>query len=1118
MGNGAPPPLPAGGGGGAGGAGGGGAAAPCKWEILVKVHSQERFWPKKDFNVQIADVNADSTLGAVVDSSTVTMVAKDSPQSRFCGQGAKTFGVTATAPAIQEEKDWILAKGKTSKDPLPNSYVSVSVSNGNLGKHAKKVDLYIRHPLKVNLQLKFKDPAKRVLLFPKDFPVQVYNKNKLGAYKTDEAGKVSFEIDRKYDWVTLKFGGNKVFVANGDSSTEKTELKAWADRDALKKDNYFGSSKSWALIESIWEFSEEPKYIDGAAAYKKDEGKIYLFDPPTKNWVRRIGESETPVVLTLDPNWQFVRLEYFDRYYGHSDHGHERVNTPPILVEGFYGEKKMAAEDYGHWTLNKDSVSDCVHAVPWIRQKDAKGNKTEKPSKKCLLMVETAAGTYSLSTDKNARELQILKSSVKADADRLKASADRLKLYDLPQTWKSAKYFTRFKKGAGYEGKFYEDWDDADHAKSKDQAKPLIFSLDDVILSNSSDQPLKMKKDEKITVFYHRFKKAYNEAANLSPEGIYKPDAVEAYYSNLKLEGADYNYLTEYPNWVRLVAGITALFDVFDHRTKKGVYGARAGVRWYNPQASGTAAGKNIGYPAAVVKPYFVLQPYYGQLHHETWSQYKNANSPSFRIGRFDLALLRCCDRDDVKEIFIDMEYFRLRYNFDAASIHAGNAGAQKNFMRTSFQALMNRWNGNDAVSNDRVEFIPQDNTKKLQGECVYFIHPAANDKDAHFRMKVYNAVALGQRAWMNSTNGTGEVDDNDNAPDQTWAQNSFTLAHEFGHGGSLPDEYYERANWNSQGVAGILCNIPGDPFVDEGVFFDTSNSFYGAAYVPGNAAATTALFPLMNHQVDRRNRHLWHAAEFSRKYIGEKFFVKIGAAYPDYRVPGHPKYPKQSYVYWPANSAVNYTRGTRGKMDAYLHVAGKDRYTVTLLPNQYGGGNPFEGFLTVLLKVKLTASATLNAKAVRNLVRNAILPLNGTLYATGDLDVKTDKGTEVVNMAKCYFRVTPRFLMTNVPAGAAAAKYNANTTWLQNNVGTHFDVQVTDKAGGGASGYAPKNARHLDLVVDVAGDPNVVNTLTGLINQYVFEMLGVPAGNAANAGNLKEIAQKVFTKNGDVH
>ncbi len=1111
MGNGAPPPLPAGGG------GGGGAAAPCKWEILVKVHSQERFWPKKDFQVQLAPINADNSLGAAVETSNVTMVAKHSPQSRFCGQDPKTYGVTATVPAIQEEKDWILARSKTSKDPLPNSYVSVSVANGNLGARAKKVELYVRHPLKVNLQLKFKDPAQRVLVFPKDFPIQVFNRNRLGEYKTDESGKVSFEIDRKYDWVTFKFGGNKLFIDNGDSSTETTELKRWSDRDAIKTDNYFGSSKSWGLIESIWDFSEEPKYIDGAAAYKKDEGKIYLFDSPTKNWVRRIGEVDAPVVLTLDPNWQFARFEYFDRYYGHSDHGHERVNIPTVLVQGYYGDKTMVLEDYGHWTLQKDKVSECVHAIPWIRQKDSHGAKTEKPSKKCLLMFETAPGTFSVSADKTDRKIEVLKSSVPADANRLKPSADRLKLYDLPATWKSAKYFTRFKNGAAYDGKFYEAWDDPDHAKSKDQAKPLIFSLDDVVLTNSSDQPFKLNKDEKITVFYHRFKKAYNEVANLSPEGIYKPDAVEGYYSNLKLAGDDYNYLTEYPNWVRLVAGITALFDCFDHRTKKGIFGARAGVRWYNPQASGTAAGKNIGYPSAVAKQFFALQPYYGQMHHETWSQYKNPNSPSFRIGRFDLALLRCCDRDNDNEIFMVMEYFRLRYNFDPASIHAGNVGAQKTFQQGSFQALMNRWNGNDAVSNDRVEFLPQDNTKKLQGECLFFVHPAASDKDAHFRMKVYNAVALGQRAWMNSTNGTGEVDDNDNAPDQTWAQNSFTLAHEFGHGGSLPDEYYERMNWNSQGVAGILCNIPGDPFVDEGSIFDTSNSFYGAAYVPGNAAATTALFPMMNHQVDRRNRHLWHAAEYSRKHIGEKFLVKIGATYPEYRIPGHPKYPKQTYVYWPANAAINYTKGTRGKMDVYLHVAGKDRYTVTLLPNQYGGANPFEGFLTVLLKVKLTAAPTVNAKAVRNLVRNAILPLNGTLYSTGDIDVTTDAGKETVTMSKCYLRVTPRFLMTNVPVGGNAAVYNAATNQLQTNVGTHLDLQVTDKAGGGASGYAPKNARHLDLVVDVAGDPNVVNTLTGLINQYVFEMLGVPAGGAANAANLKHIAQKVFTKNGDV-
>src|SRR5688572_3230560 len=183
-GGGAPPPLPAGGGIGPAAAGApaggavGGVVAPCKWEILVKVHSQERFWPKKNFDVKIHDLNADGSLGASAQSQNLSMVAKISPEARFCGEGTKTYGTTATVENIAEEADWMLAAGKTSKDPLPKKYSKVTVQNGNLGKNAKKVDLYIRHPLLINLQLKFKDPEDRILNFPKDFPVQVYNAKK----------------------------------------------------------------------------------------------------------------------------------------------------------------------------------------------------------------------------------------------------------------------------------------------------------------------------------------------------------------------------------------------------------------------------------------------------------------------------------------------------------------------------------------------------------------------------------------------------------------------------------------------------------------------------------------------------------------------------------------------------------------------------------------------------------------------------------------------------------------------------------------------------------------------------------------------------------------------------
>lgn len=1131
-GGGGPPPLPAGGGGAGGGVGG--AAAACKWEIFVTVHSQERFWPGKDFAVKLHQLKDDGSLGAVAYNQNVAMVVKDSPQVKFCDEGTKTFGATATVDTIADEADWVLAASATSNNPLPNKYVRVSVRNGNMGKQAKKVNLYVRHPLLVHLQLKFKDPEGRVLTFPKDFPVQVYHIKKVAQHLTDADGKLSFEVPRKYDWITLKFGAGKTLVSNADGATTATELKRWDDRKALMnaQAKFFSPPNQFALVESVWDFSEEPKYIDKTAAYKKNEGKVYLFDPATRNWVRRIGEKAAPVVLTLDPHWQFVRLEYFDRYYGHSDHGHEKVNTPPVLLEGFHGTgKKLDREGAGHWPVKPDKRAESAHAVPWIRQKDGAGAAVPRPTKNCLLMFETAPGTFVFSSAPDAREIQVLNKAHKADADRLRPSAERLKLYDLPARWKSAKYFARFKSGAGYAGNFYEDWADADHGKSRALATPMVFSLDDMVLTNAANQPLALAKNEKISIFYHRFKPAYNEVANVTPEGVYKPDAAEPYYSSITLQGADFNYLTEYPNWVRLVAGMTALFDAFDQRTKSGVHGARAAVRWYNPRASGTAAGKNIGTPGPVVKPFFALQPYAGQWNPTFIAQYKGPNTAALRDGRYDVAVVRCCDRDGAKEVLLDINYARLRYTFTAGTTVA--PGAQKAWAVTSVRSLLDRWNGIDAGAPGRCELVPADPAHDTRGEIIFFLHPAATDRDAHFRMSVYNIIALGQRAFMAAGDGTGELDDVNNTPDGANSVNSFTFAHEFGHGTGLPDEYGEWWNNCSHNGPGIVCNIPGDPFVDEGRDFDLTGSIYAKGAAP--AAPGTEAFPMMTAEVELRNRYFWHTAELTRKHTGIPWLVKLGA-HADYKVPGHNKYPKRAYTYWPANAAINHTPGTRGKMDVYLHTAGKEEFTVKLLPAQYGIAGPFDGVLSVVVKIRMDVVGTIAAgypagggvtpvEQVRNDIRNAFLTYSGKHYALGDVDVKTDAGKKGVTLNKCMFRLSPRFLISNAdPALLSAtftkANYDARFKNLNTTVGTHFTVNVKDVPGGGASGYQKTNKRTLDLVIDLAGDPKAANTLQAAVNRNFSEMLGVPfdpAKPVLKAADFKGIAQKVFAKNGDV-
>ena len=930
----------------------------------------------------------------------------------------------------------------------------------------------------------------------------------------------------KHDWVTLKFGNGPVYFSVGDGKAGKCDLKVEADRKDLTKNDakFFGPPETWGLIESIWNFSEQPKFIDGTQAYKDEEGKIYLFKADTRNWVRRVGEKDAPITLTLDPNWTFNRLEFFDRYYGHTDHKHVRVNVPPMLLEGVKTvNKKGIFEGSGQWVVNPSSIPDAVLAVPWIRQKTDAGKKAEIPDKDCFLRFKTDADTFSVSSDANTRKWD----TIPAADNRLKPGVDRLKYYDMPPRWESHKYWTRLGKADKQEGKFWEDWGAADLLRSRAVGDPLIFSLDDIIITDAAFNPVKLDTKDRFAFLYHRFKPDYDQTAKdaVSPNGVIKPDASEPYYSSTKLKGDKFNYLTDYPNWVRLIAGVGCLYDAFDKRTISGVLGARAAVKWYDPVVSGIRPPKvsekwPTGFAAwqtAKNKTHFVIEPYYGQQCHRTDFQY--LSNVDDRIGRFDMALVRNCDRLGTKEFFLSMQYFRLFFNFlsaaDAQTLTNNGTptqpsglagGAQTTYKQTACVSLMDRWNGNDNANKSRAEIVPQDSTQNLTGEILWFVQPAMGLPDAHFRVDISN-MGAGARASMGSSDGTGTVDDTYAGPARQYnTANAYVLGHELGHAGSMPDEYGEWWNNCSHNKDGISCNSPGDAFVDEGRDFDLAASLYSAADPP---------YPMMTMTVEMRNRYFWHNAEFARKFISQPMFAKY-STYGEYKVPGHPAYPRKTYTYWPIGAAMNQALGAKGKADIYLHAAGKERFTVDLLPK-----GVWDSFLSLLLKLGLyetTANAS-QIDLVRDSIRSTILAYNQKYYGSGTAKVVTDTGNQNFNYARTVFRFSPRFLVDPIdPAASNAATYAADVANLLNTFKVHFSIQVKD-AKAGAQGFDAKTSKY-DLVVDY-GDPNVVNTVSSWTEQYFREMLGLvydPKNpNKIAASDLKSVASAVFTSGVDV-
>jgi hypothetical protein len=259
----------------------------------------------------------------------------------------------------------------------------------------------------------------------------------------------------------------------------------------------------------------------------------------------------------------------------------------------------------------------------------------------------------------------------------------------------------------------------------------------------------------------------------------------------------------------------------------------------------------------------------------------------------------------------------------------------------------------------------------------------------------------------MNAVVGTGRLGDSENVSSgDGW----FTIAHESGHGDALPDEYNERWNDFSYEAMGIDGLLPGDPFE------------------PDDGSPDGAMMDV-NRRI--RNRHLWHAAEFSRAITGAAYKVKHGT-HEAYLVPPHTGFPERTHAYWPIGHDVNAAPGGRAMYDLLLYAAGPDRYTVDVLPS-----GPYDGILVIQVRMRFTFwlnSAAQLKSLVAKLSAAIDSEFNRKWYATGKVRTGTPQAWE---FKKCLLQFSPRFIVSNNNTG------NANYTALLNAIGTHFTVQV---------------------------------------------------------------------------
>ncbi|RJP32381.1 MAG: hypothetical protein C4547_13970 [Phycisphaerales bacterium] len=295
-------------------------------------------------------------------------------------------------------------------------------------------------PKKIPLHLKLfwldPDPAKKDTPhpFPEGFPVrviqppsdQVPDDRPIQDVKLDKNGYVKVDVVRLKHEATLEFGidvAAYVASASADAKLKEGEAKEqWVlgkDTERLndltnrgffvfkaprgrthskaKADPPGEKDPFWAPINSTWNVGKQ------APCYDKEKKKFEFTGKANS-----IGTVDAPVELVLDPCWQYVKFEYFDRYYGHTDHSHKPISVPKLLIEGYRDratQPKSAKQEKSDESKKPDThclwfldpagdVKKRVQCVPWFIRAKPDGTEVTKPDKDSLLAFSTRANTF----------------------------------------------------------------------------------------------------------------------------------------------------------------------------------------------------------------------------------------------------------------------------------------------------------------------------------------------------------------------------------------------------------------------------------------------------------------------------------------------------------------------------------------------------------------------------------------------------------------------------------------------------------------------------------------------------------------------------------------------------
>jgi hypothetical protein len=870
--------------------------------------------------------------------------------------------------------------------------------------------------IRVRLRLLYRDPVdpKIERPFPKGFRVvAVCEDGTSRKTKVGDDGRVRFVLERSKRSFILDFDStDQPYFANARPSTKaapENKLVSEEESAAAARDGFrmFKVPAVWSTTATDWPVVESPLF---------SEGRFNGIENPAAV----IGTPANPVKMVLDPHWQILRYEYFDRSLA------KKLPVPPMFVQGFQlADLALGSPDTrSNWT--SDQGNQCL---PWILR------ELKAPNNDALIELKFDDRRFIEAKPDGSRQIVTLNTAAgdpTVEPDLVnKPSADRLRFYDLPELWQSKGYFARL----GGTRDFFEKL--AENATS--DAQPLTFSLDDIVFATQTGAKVTPTawdpKNDRISTFSHKVHEGIEK-------GCFQPETSEPWLSKKPTTITDRNYLVDHPDWTRFIIMHGKIFDTFDSRTNDPAV-PPVGARAASLTADGTTG---TGPPSATVAATFdsaftSVEVGFSQNHPNRGT-----------IGRDDYASFRCCDRDGEQEIAVQLHYFRINFDFAPAPIPARNtepndvpAGDRADFVKAGVTNVMKRWNGPDGGFNKaNAVLVTPAGGPKVRTPLLWFVQAfpqplsaPLRKSEAQYIIDIFKKV----RGFTRHSDGRGAIEQDENKPT---GSGFFTLAHELGHGDSLEDEYIEPSNNCSYFKPGYQDFIPGSPFFSD----------------------STAI---MNENKVVRPRHYWQGAEWMRKRYSTEFLVQHDGF--TFRLPPHSQGPAKTFVTDPWAEARN-TGANGGFCDVYLFRLGREDFSFRVLNK-----GPFDGFISIVVRMKLTFPHNDHddLKDQSGKIRTGILDrLNGKFFVIGNA-----KG---VKFDKCRLSFSPRVLVTNDSGDAdyhKACKVTATTTYAQRvgsvetSFGTHYRVTLAESgtsavvAGAGATGTATFNMDDDDLEDD---------------------------------------------------